>query len=222
MNAFASIRNARLVRALEDRTRRAREHDTVVVEGTLKRVVGLTLEASGLNMQIGGRCRIDAADHSSIEAEVVGFSGDRTFLMPAGDMHGLLPNARVVPLTRRAEFPVGDGLLGRVLDSEGAPLDGLGRLRDITRKSLRAASINPLMREPIRETLDVGVRAINSLLTVGRGQRLVGRQDMCGLRAHRERLATDEQQCSGSRRTVRARPSRSRERMTQQQATFSE
>ena len=101
---------------------------------------------------------------------------------------GLLPNARVVPLTRRAEFPVGDGLLGRVLDSEGAPLDGLGRLRDITRKSLRAASINPLMREPIRETLDVGVRAINSLLTVGRGQRLglfagtgVGKSTLLGM-----------------------------------------
>jgi flagellum-specific ATP synthase len=188
MNAFAAIRNARLLRTLEDRTRRAREHDTVVVEGTLKRVVGLTLEASGLNMQIGGRCRIDAADHSSIEAEVVGFSGDRTFLMPAGDMHGLLPNARVVPLTRRAEFPVGAGLLGRVLDSEGQPLDGLGRLRDVTRKSLRATSINPLLREPIREPLDVGVRAINSLLAVGRGQRLglfagtgVGKSTLLGM-----------------------------------------
>ncbi len=188
MNTFASIRNARLLRTLEDRTRRAREHDTVVVEGTLKRVVGLTLEASGLNMQIGGRCRIDAADHSSIEAEVVGFSGDRTFLMPAGDMHGLLPNARVVPLTRRAEFPVGDGLLGRVLDSEGLPLDGLGRLQNITRRSLRATSINPLMREPIREPLDVGVRALNALLTVGRGQRLglfagtgVGKSTLLGM-----------------------------------------
>ena len=188
MNSLANIRNARLIRTLEDRTRRVREHDTVVVEGTLKRVVGLTLEAAGLNVQIGGRCRIDAADHSSIEAEVVGFSGDRTFLMPAGDMHGLLPNARVVPLTRRAEFPVGDGLLGRVLDSEGQPLDGLGRLRDVTRKSLRTTSINPLLREPIREPLDVGVRAINALLTVGRGQRLglfagtgVGKSTLLGM-----------------------------------------
>ena len=188
MNAFASLRNARLIRTLEDRTRRARELDTLVVEGTLKRVVGLTLEAAGLNMQIGGRCRIDAADHSSIEAEVVGFSGDRTFLMPAGDMHGLLPNARVVPLTRRAEFPIGAGLLGRVLDSEGQPLDGLGRLRDVSRKSLRTTSINPLLREPIREPMDVGVRAVNALLTVGRGQRLglfagtgVGKSTLLGM-----------------------------------------
>jgi flagellum-specific ATP synthase len=188
MNAFAAVRNARLLRTLEDRTRRAREHHTVVVEGTLKRVVGLTLEAAGLNMQIGGRCRIDAADHSSIEAEVVGFSGDRTFLMPAGDMHGLLPNARVVPLTRRPEFPVGEGLLGRVLDSEGAPLDGLGRLQNITRRSLRSSTINPLLREPIRQQLDVGVRAVNSLLAVGRGQRLglfagtgVGKSTLLGM-----------------------------------------
>jgi flagellum-specific ATP synthase len=172
VNAYAAARNARLVRTLEDRTRRVREYDTVVVEGTLKRVVGLTLEAAGLRVQIGGRCRIDAADHSSIEAEVVGFSGDRTFLMPAGEMHGLLPNARVVPATRRAEFPVGDGLLGRVLDGEGVPLDGLGRLRDVQRRSLRSTTINPLLRAPIREPLDVGVRAINALLTVGRGQRL--------------------------------------------------
>lgn len=187
-NPLAGLRNARLVRSLEDRTRRAHEHDTMVVEGRLKRVVGLTLEAAGLNMQIGGRCRIDAADHSSLEAEVVGFSGDRTYLMPAGEMHGLLPNARVVPLTRRPEFPVGDGLLGRVLDSEGVPLDGLGRLKDVTRKSLRASSINPLLREPIREPLDVGVRAINALLTVGRGQRLglfagtgVGKSTLLGM-----------------------------------------
>ncbi|MGQ0697953.1 MAG: flagellar protein export ATPase FliI [Panacagrimonas sp.] len=188
MNEFAASRNIRLVRTLDDRTRRAHEHETMVVEGTLKRVVGLTLEAAGLSMQIGGRCRIDAADHSSIEAEVVGFSGDRTFLMPAGDMHGLLPNARVVPLTRRAEFPIGDGLLGRVLDSEGVPLDALGRLKDVTRKSLRSVSINPLLREPIRQPLDVGVRAINSLLTVGRGQRLglfagtgVGKSTLLGM-----------------------------------------
>ncbi|WP_420465784.1 flagellar protein export ATPase FliI [Panacagrimonas sp.] len=188
MNEFAAQRNLRLVRVLEDRSRHVREYDTMVVEGTLKRVVGLTLEAAGLSVQIGGRCRIDAADHSSIEAEVVGFSGDRTYLMPAGEMQGLLPNARVVPLTRRPEFPVGDGLLGRVLDSEGAPLDGLGRLKNVTRKSLRSTSINPLLREPIREPLDVGVRAINTLLTVGRGQRLglfagtgVGKSTLLGM-----------------------------------------
>ncbi|MGQ0529801.1 MAG: flagellar protein export ATPase FliI [Panacagrimonas sp.] len=187
-NVFSTARNAHLTRALDERARRVRDHDTVVVEGRLTRVVGLTLEAVGLSMQIGGRCRIDAADHTSIEAEVVGFSGDRTFLMPAGEMNGLLPNARVVPLTRRPEFPVGEGLLGRVLDSEGAPLDGLGRLRDVTRQSLRAASINPLLREPIREPMDVGVRAINSLLTVGRGQRLglfagtgVGKSTLLGM-----------------------------------------
>ncbi|MGQ0620419.1 MAG: flagellar protein export ATPase FliI [Panacagrimonas sp.] len=188
MNPFSQARNTHLLRALEDRTRLVREHETVVVEGTLKRVVGLTLEAAGLRMQIGGRCRIDATDQASIEAEVVGFSGDRTFLMPAGEMHGLLPNARVVPLTRRPEFPVGDGLLGRVVDSEGQPLDGLGRLKDVTRQSLRNTVINPLLRQPIRQPLDVGVRAINALLTVGRGQRLglfagtgVGKSTLLGM-----------------------------------------
>jgi flagellum-specific ATP synthase len=188
MSEFATAFNQRIRRAADERARAVSALESVVVEGTLKRVVGLTLEASGLRLPIGARCRIDAADHSDLEAEVVGFSGDRSFLMPAGEMHGLLPSARVVPLTRRPELPVGRGLLGRVLDGEGRPLDGKGRLREVDYRPQRTAPINPLSRAPIQKPLDVGVRSINGLLTVGRGQRLglfagtgVGKSTLLGM-----------------------------------------
>lgn len=157
-------------------------------EGVLRRVVGLTLEAVGCPVQIGGRCRVESADGSTQEAEVVGFSGDRVFLMPSGEMHGLLPNARVIPIGHAAEVAVGSALLGRVLDGEGQPLDGKPAPRCNERVRLNGTPINPLARDPIREPLDVGVRAINALLSVGRGQRIglfagtgVGKSTLLGM-----------------------------------------
>ena len=144
----------------------------VVVEGTLSRMVGMTLEAVGCEAAVGGRCLIDTADGKQIEAEVVGFSGERLFLMPMGDMRGIMPGARVMPMNSVSEVAVGDELLGRVLDGSGRPLDGLGDLRCSKRVSLVGEPLNPLMRRAIREPLDVGVRSINSLLTVGGGQRI--------------------------------------------------
>ncbi|MHB8472790.1 MAG: flagellar protein export ATPase FliI [Gammaproteobacteria bacterium] len=144
----------------------------LVVEGKLTRMVGLTLEAVGCQAAIGGRCVIAAPGTPPIEAEVVGFSGEKLFLMPTGDIRGLVPNARVIPTNTVCEAVVGESLLGRVLDGAGRPLDGKGPLRDTTRTPLSGQPINPLMRRPIREPLDVGVRAINALLSVGGGQRM--------------------------------------------------
>jgi flagellum-specific ATP synthase len=107
-----------------------------------------------------------------VEAEVVGFSGEKLFLMPTGDIRGLVPNARVIPTDRVYDAPVGEALLGRVLDGRGRPIDGLGPLRNTTRVPINGKPINPLSRRPIREPLDVGVRAINSLFSVGQGQRM--------------------------------------------------
>jgi flagellum-specific ATP synthase len=102
----------------------------------------------------------------------VGFSGERLFLMPTGDIQGLMPNARVIPTSHVSRAVVGESLLGRVIDGAGRPLDGQGPLRATDSVPLTGRAINPLARRPIREPLDVGVRAINSLLTVGRGQRM--------------------------------------------------
>jgi flagellum-specific ATP synthase len=144
----------------------------IVVEGTLNRMVGMTLEAVGCEAAVGGRCLVDTAEGKQIEAEVVGFSGDKLFLMPTGDIRGIMPGARVIPTRSATAVAVGDELLGRVLDGAGRPLDGFGELRCTDRVSLTGEPLNPLMRRAIRDPLDVGVRSINSLLAVGGGQRI--------------------------------------------------
>jgi flagellum-specific ATP synthase len=146
--------------------------DKLVVEGVLRRSVGLAMEAEGCYSPVGGRCDVVAQDGRHIETEVVGFSGDRLFLMPAGDMRGLVPDARVIPISGVPGVNVGDDLLGRVLDGRGKPLDDGKPLEWRKRVPLFGKQINPLDRQPIREQLDVGVRSINALLSVGRGQRM--------------------------------------------------
>ena len=142
------------------------------VQGKLTRMVGLTLEAVGLPAVIGSRCLGRPPGLADIEAEVVGFAGDVMSLMPIDPVDGLGPNARVLPLRHGALAPVGPGLLGRVLDGAGRPLDGKGPIRAEAQVPLTGTPQNPLGRPPIGEPLDVGVRSINALLTVGRGQRL--------------------------------------------------
>ncbi|AGV17186.1 flagellar protein export ATPase FliI [Vibrio alginolyticus] len=142
-----------------------------VASGKLVRVVGLTLEATGCRSPIGSLCLVETMS-GQMEAEVVGFSGDNLFLMPSEQITGILPGARVTPLTSDAGLPVGMELLGRVIDGVGNPLDGLGPLYTDHRASFNAEPINPLARKPISEPLDVGLKAINGLLTVGKGQRI--------------------------------------------------
>ena len=91
-------------------------------EGVLRRAVGLTLEASGCSAPLGSRCKVETSGGRWVDTEVVGFAGDRTYLMPTADLEGLLPNARVVATRRRGEVAVGEGLLGRVIDSDGVPM----------------------------------------------------------------------------------------------------
>ncbi len=143
-----------------------------IVEGHLTRLAGLTLEAEGCRAPVGARCLIGDGPGDRIEAEVVGFAGDRLYLMPTASPHGLVPQARVTPTHEVCRAPVGMELLGRVIDGSGAPLDGRGPLRPAGHRPLLAEAINPLERSIIREPLDVGVRAINALLTIGRGQRM--------------------------------------------------
>jgi len=143
-----------------------------VVEGVLRRTVGLAMEAEGCHAALGGRCDVVADDGNRIETEVVGFSGERLYLMPVGDMRGVVPNARVIPVSGVPEATVGDELMGRVLDGRGRPLDGGSPIAHGERVPLFGQPLNPLKRQPIRTQLDVGVRSINSLLSIGRGQRM--------------------------------------------------
>ncbi|WP_409523802.1 flagellar protein export ATPase FliI [Nitrincola sp. MINF-07-Sa-05] len=142
------------------------------VRGQITRLIGLTLEAVGLRVALGDYCLIEVTPTLSVEAEVVGFSGDRVYLMPLDAVDGLQPGAVVRPQAGASMVPVGFGLLGRVLNGIGKPLDGKGPLDAEDYVPLAGETINPLKRHPIDTPLDVGIRAINGLLTVGCGQRL--------------------------------------------------
>ncbi|MTD32572.1 flagellar protein export ATPase FliI [Paludibacterium denitrificans] len=177
--------------------------------GRLVRVTGMVMEAVGLKLPVGSACQVDLPDGHSIEAEVVGFSGDKMFLMPLSNVQGLLPGTPVRPLCPRhpprfgqpavdasvhgpegRQVPVGESLLGRILDALGRPLDSKGPIHPEAYFPLYSQPMNPLERSPVRDVLDVGVRAINGLLTVGRGQRLglfagsgVGKSVLLGMMA---------------------------------------
>jgi flagellum-specific ATP synthase len=173
---------------LARRARRAEAAAPLVVEGRLRRVVGLTLEAEGCEAPLGARCLVATAGGDQLDTEVVGFADDRLLLMPVTEMHGVLPNARVRPCAHAGGLPVGAALLGRVIGADGLPLDGLGPLDVDEHASLKREPINPMARKPIDAPLDTGVRAINALLTVGRGQRLglfagsgVGKSTLLGM-----------------------------------------
>lgn len=179
------------LKRLTELNQRVTTSTDLVVEGKLTRLVGLTLEAVGVHAALGARCLVKSPGKEAIEVEVVGFSGERLYLMPSGDIRGIGPNARVIPTGSVYEAAVGDDLLGRVIDGEGNPLDGKRNPRTTHRLPLTGRSINPLSRAPIRRPLDVGVRSINSLLTVGRGQRMglfagsgVGKSILLGMMTH--------------------------------------
>ncbi len=164
----------------------------VATEGRLVKASGMVVEAAGLRLPIGSLCKLMQPDGGHVEAEVVGFANGHSFLMPAADTSGLSPDTRVLPLEpaikrpglgvrshpwRRSSdqmrhLPIGPGVLGRVLDANGVPMDNLGPLTQVENRPIHGRPINAMEREPIRKPLDTGVRAINGLLTIGRGQRI--------------------------------------------------
>ena len=143
-----------------------------VMEGKVTRIVGLTMEAVGCNVALGDRCSVRVKGDRWVESEVVGFTGNLTYLMPTETIDGISPGARVKPLQGDGMMLIGPELLGRVVNGLGKPLDGKGPIRAKDSMGIQGGFINPLKRQPITGTLDVGIKAINSLLTVGQGQRL--------------------------------------------------
>ena len=203
-------REARWQRFLADMRLYAEVPQPLEMQGTLVRVTGLVLEAAGVRAPVGAVCAVGQPGEAPVTAEVVGFHGDRAYLMPTGEVHGLASGARVVPLPvpqiaprlgaenhpwRRSEdrglhLPMGDGLLGRVVDAHGQPMDRGGPLQQVQSEPMVRRPINAMDRDPVRQPLDTGVRAINAMLTVGRGQRLglfagtgVGKSVLLGMMA---------------------------------------
>jgi len=187
-DSWFQARNVRLAARLAELPLPDRSATTVVREGILHRAVGLSLEATGCALPLGGLCRIEVANQGWVHAEVVGFSAERTWLMPVAQLQGVLPGARVVPIAATDGVAVGQALLGRVIDSHGAALDNQGAINREASVPLNGLPINPLVRQPITCPLDVGVRAINALLPIGRGQRVglfagsgVGKSTLLGM-----------------------------------------
>ena len=159
---------------LSERLQRYEKHIKApkpAVAGILTRVVGLTLEAKGLRAPVGSQCKIETIN-GFVDAEVVGFNDQTLYLMPNDHISGVLPGARVIPKVNETGLPVGMSLLGRVVDGLGRPLDGLGAINAEHHLKFAQNAINPLARRPISQPMDVGVRAINSVITVGQGQRM--------------------------------------------------
>ena len=208
--ASPTARQQRWLHYLDDLLAYAAVRCPLPAHGTLVRVTGLVLEAAGVRAPVGAVYEVHGDAALPVQAEVVGFNGDRALLMPTGDLLGLSSGARVSPritphappllgrdnpLWRRSEdrglhLPMGDGLLGRVVDALGAPMDRLGPLLHARNEPMQRRPINAMDRDPVRRPLDTGVRAINALFTVGRGQRLglfagtgVGKSVLLGMMA---------------------------------------
>ena len=167
--------------------------------GRLVKASGLVLEAIGLKLPLGSNCFVERqldGKIQAVECEVIGFKGKTLYLMPFESTDGILLDARVYTsqydLTHFSHkvLPIGMGLLGRVVDAMGKPLDGKPLSEDIEYEGLINKTLNPLTRTPIHQVLDVGIRAINALLTVGQGQRMglfagsgVGKSVLLGMMA---------------------------------------
>lgn len=168
---------------------RIRSVPRFVTCGRVKRVVGLVMEATGVEAAVGDICRVKTLDgHHSVEGEVVGFNSGRVQIMPYTGVEGLQPGSAVEILGREASVGVGAGLLGRVIDARGEPLDGKGPIRWERRRSIAGTPINPMRRRTINTALPTGVRAIDGPLTIGRGQRVgifsgsgVGKSTLLGM-----------------------------------------
>ena len=145
----------------------------VSTSGKLVRVVGLTLEAKGIIAPLGAHCQVENIDQGTfIDAEVVGFHDDLLYLMPYTEPGGIGPGARVWVRSNHSKASLGRGLLGRVIDGLGQPIDGKGPIDYTDQLGLEGLAINPMERGPINKILDTGIKAINTCLTIGQGQRM--------------------------------------------------
>ncbi|HOP61869.1 MAG TPA: FliI/YscN family ATPase [Spirochaetota bacterium] len=164
------------------------EVEVIKFTGHVERIIGLTIESVGPAVKYGDLCKIKTGESQYLYTEVVGFNRNRVILMPIGDMKGVVPGAEVYAVGTSLMVPVGKELLGRVISGIGKPLDGKGEIYARNRYPVEGREMNPLNRTIITEPLSVGIRAIDGLITVGRGQRIgifsgsgVGKSTLLGM-----------------------------------------
>lgn len=166
------------------------QSDPMRVNGRIAEVIGLLIESSGPSASVGDVCTLEENGRTVGQAEVVGFKGTRTLLMPLGPVEGIHPGLEVVATKKPLMVSVGDGLLGRVLDGMGNPLDDKGPVQTRGLRPVFSSIPNPLARQRITQTFETGVRSIDSMITVGKGQRMgifsgsgVGKSVLLGMMA---------------------------------------
>lgn len=146
---------------------------SVAIHGKVTKIVGLVVEGHGPGSSIGSLCEIfPQGGGPPVLAEVVGFKEERILLMPLGELRGIGPGSTILASAESSMVSVGDGLLGRVLDGLGMPIDDKGPFKEEARYPLYAEPIGPLERSLIREPMDIGIRAVNAMFTCGKGQRV--------------------------------------------------
>ncbi len=163
--------------------------DLISIRGRVSQVIGMVIESDGPGIPVGSMCEVDIyKGRGRIPAEVVGFREGKALLMPLGEMRGVEPGALIRMISGQPTVSVGNSLLGRIIDGLGNPMDGKGPILAEDHYPLYAEPLNPMTRERITEPVDVGVRAINGLLTLGKGQRIgimagsgVGKSTLLGM-----------------------------------------
>jgi len=166
-----------------------READLHRLRGRIANLIGLVIEATGLKAEVGELCAIQAGrNRTLVHAEVVGFRDGRTLLMPLGEIHGIGPGNPITATGKPFRVPIGDGVLGRVLDGLGRPIDGGAPVASTTQRPTVGLPPTPLRRARIDTRLSLGVRALDTLVPCGRGQRLgifagsgVGKSSLLGM-----------------------------------------
>lgn len=163
--------------------------ETYSLTGKIENIVGMSIEASGGHAAVGDICRIyNGETGSQVTAEVVGFKNDHILLMPYSDMNGISAGNFVRNTGNQLSLRVGEHLRGRIINALGQPLDGKGPLEEGTPYCIGGSYINPLSRPPIRERMEFGVKAIDGMITIGKGQRIgifagsgVGKSTLMGM-----------------------------------------
>ena len=146
--------------------------DTVTHEGRISQIIGLVIEATGLEGSLGDLCSIRTKDNRTIQAEIVGFKGNKILMMPFGEIMGISPGSPVSVNSQPMNIPVGDQLLGRIIDGMGNPIDGKGPITGTKSQPVYNVPPDPLDRKRITEVMSTGIRSIDGFLTLGKGQRI--------------------------------------------------
>ena len=142
------------------------------VEGRIAGLTGLTVEVADFTVPVGAQCEIITRNGTAIAAEAIGFASNVAVLMPLGEMSGIARGDRVRCLRTHGTVMIGEQLLGRVINGKGEPIDGKGPILCQVRRQVESERLAPMERVRINKSVGTGIRAVDAIMTCGRGQRM--------------------------------------------------